>query len=334
MTALPLIWFKRLFWTGVLAGLLLAVGVWATWAPDRQLGDLVARWAPPPSSFIELDGMQVHLRDMGPRDDREPIVMLHGMSSSLHTWEAWQADLAQHRRVISVDMPGFGLTGPSPQGDYRIDSYNRFVLRLLDTLDLPQVTLVGNALGGEVAWQTAVIAPERVKRLILIAPDGYPLPPLSQPIAFEMASARWLRWVSERILPRPVVESTVRDVFGNPDHLDQERVDRYYELNLRVGNRRALFQRMDQMEPGERQSLIPRVRQPTLVLWGERDAMVPVRFGPQFCKDIARCELVVFPELGHIPQEEDPKATLVPVRRFLGLPERVSPAASQASSPA
>ena len=106
----------------------------------------MARWAPEPSSFLELDGMQVHIRDTGPRADPVPVVLLHGMSSSLHTFEGWQTALQGERRVISVDLPGFGLTGPSPQGDYRIDAYTRFVLRLLDTLGVKQVVLVGLSL--------------------------------------------------------------------------------------------------------------------------------------------------------------------------------------------
>ena len=166
-------WLKRLWWSAVLLGLLVAVGVYATWQPDRQLGQLVGRWAPEPSTFLELDGMQVHLRDTGPRDDPHPLLMLHGMSSSLHTFEDWQSALQGQHRVITVDLPGFGLTGPSPQGDYRIDAYTRFVLRLLDVLSLKRVVLIGNALGGEIAWQTAVLAPERVSKLVLIDADGY-----------------------------------------------------------------------------------------------------------------------------------------------------------------
>lgn len=310
-------WLKRIFWSAVLLGLGVAVTVWSTWAPDRQLGELVARWAPPPSSFVELDGMQVHVRDTGPRDDPMPIVLLHGMASSLHTWEGWQQELQLERRVISVDLPGFGLTGPSPQGEYRIEAYTRFVLRLLDTLGVKRVILAGNALGGEIAWQTAVLAPDRVRKLILVDADGYPLSPLSQPIAFQISGARGLRWIAERILPRSIIESSVRDVFGNPAKVTQERIDRYFELALRVGNRGALFQRMDQSESGAQQALIHRIKQPTLVLWGGRDGMVPVVLADRFCQDIPRCEKVVFPELGHIPQEEDPQRTLVPVKAFL-----------------
>jgi pimeloyl-ACP methyl ester carboxylesterase len=269
---------------------------------------------------MELDGMQVHLRDTGPVDDPTPIVMLHGMSSSLHSYEGWQGQLQGRHRVISVDLPGFGLTGPSPQGDYRTDAYTRFVLRFLDNMGLKRVILVGNALGGEVAWQTAVLAPERVKKLVLIDSDGYQPSVLSMPLAFQIASMRWMRWVSERILPKLLVESSVRNVFGDAKRATPAIVDRYFELALRVGNRRALFQRMDQAQFGVSASLIRRVSQPTLVLWGERDRMISPDQGQLFCRDIPRCQLATLPGLGHIPMEEDPNGSIKPLLAFLAQP--------------
>ena len=111
--------------------------------------------------------------------------------------------------------------------------------------------------------------------------------------------------------------ASLRSVFGEPERVTQERIDRYFELNLRVGNRRALFQRMDQATFGESAPLIRRVTQPTLVLWGERDEMISPDLGSRFCEDIPRCRLVTFPKLGHLPQEEDPAATLQAIRPFL-----------------
>ncbi|MES2090953.1 MAG: alpha/beta fold hydrolase, partial [Pseudomonadota bacterium] len=252
-------WIKRLWWTAILVAFSLAIAVAASWEPDRQIGPLVARWAPEPSRFIELDGMQAHIRDTGPSDDPTPIVLLHGMASSLHTWEGWQTSLQTSRRVISVDLPGFGLTGPSPQGEYHIDAYVRFVLRMLDSLGVKRVMLVGNALGGEVAWQTAMLAPDRVRKLVLIDSDGYPQSSMSIPLAFQIASMHSWRWVAERIFPHFVVESSVHSVFGDPSKVTPEKVQRYFELNLRVGNRRALFQRMDQAQWGASAHMIRRV---------------------------------------------------------------------------
>ena len=310
-------WLKRLWWAMVALAVMVVVAVAVSWEPDRQLGPLVARWGQDPSTFLEVEGMQVHIRDTGPRTDPCPIVLLHGMASSLHTWEGWQTALQSSRRVISVDLPGFGLTGPSPQGEYSIEAYTRFIFRLLDTLNVKQVSLVGNALGGEIAWQTALLAPDRVNKLVLIDSDGYPQSALSMPMAFQIAAMRGWRWVAERIFPKAMVTSTVKSVFGDPAHIPPHTVDRYFELSLRVGNRRALFQRMDQAQWGANAHYIRRIQQPTLVLWGEKDPMVALSSGEQFCVDIPHCKLIVFPELGHIPQEEAPVRTLASARSFL-----------------
>ena len=152
------------FFAVSVAGLPVAVAVY--WTPDRSVESLKARWAPPPSQFISVAGMQVHLRDEGPRDDPSPLVLLHGTSASLHTWEGWTQSLKGQKRVIRFDMPGFGLTGPSSDGDYSIESYVAFVATVLDQLNVQNCVLAGNSLGGYVAWATALAHSERVQRLI------------------------------------------------------------------------------------------------------------------------------------------------------------------------
>src|SRR6185295_15535152 len=102
--------------------------------PDRPVEELKARWAPPPSQFVDIAGMQVHLRDEGPREDLLPIVLLHGTGASLHTWQGWTDALKDKHRVIRYDMPGFGLTGPSPDGNYTIERYADVVVAVLDKL--------------------------------------------------------------------------------------------------------------------------------------------------------------------------------------------------------
>ena len=140
-------------------------GVVATWAPDKPVDELKARWARAPSQFVPVQGLQVHLRDEGPRDDPEPIVLLHGTSASLHTWEGWARDLSRTRRVIRFDLPGFALTGPHPKDDYSIDAYVRFVAGVMDALGVQRFVLGGNSLGGQIAWATAHAHPQRVTRL-------------------------------------------------------------------------------------------------------------------------------------------------------------------------
>ncbi len=315
---------KMLLWRafGVLL-MLTALAVPLARAPDRPVETLVARWALPPSDFVEVKGQMVHLRDEGPRDDATPIVLIHGTSASLHTWEGWVAGLKAQRRVISFDLPGFGLTGPfagqyAPD-DYRGDTLARFVVDLLDQLHVQKAVLAGNSLGGEVAWRVAALAPARVERLVLVDASGYAFEPEDMPIGFRIARLPVLSALSEWFLPRGLVEASVQNVYGDPSKVTPALVDRYFELNLREGNRHALRLRMRQLNLGDDAARIATLKLPTLVIWGGRDRLIPPANGDHFARDIAGSRLVVFPELGHVPHEEDPARTVAAVKDFLGL---------------
>ncbi|WP_374676229.1 alpha/beta fold hydrolase [Ideonella sp.] len=315
---------KLLLWRafGVLL-MLTALAVPLARAPDRAVETLVARWAPPPSDFIEVQGQVVHLRDEGPRDDPAPIVLLHGTSASLHTWEGWAAALKGQRRVIRFDLPGFGLTGPFTgryaADDYRGDTLARFTLDVMDALKLPRAVLAGNSLGGEVAWRVASLAPARVERLVLVDASGHRFEPQDLPLGFRLAGLPVVNRLSEWFLLRGVVASSLHSVYGDPSRITHELVDRYYELTLREGNRRALGFRMQQLEMGRDVDRLGRLAMPTLILWGGRDRLIPPATAQQFARDIPNSRLVVFPALGHVPQEEDPVASVQPVKEFLGL---------------
>ena len=293
-------------------------GVVATWAPDRSVKKLSERWASPPSLFLPINGMQVHVRDEGPRDDPHPIVLLHGTSDSLHTWSGWSEDLRRQRRVIRFDLPAFGLTGPDPRDDYSIAAYVRFVTAVVDALGVNSFVLAGNSLGGQIAWATALALPKRVVSLVLVDAAGYPLQPQSIPIGFRLARTPGLRRVMEFVLPRGIVDSSLRNVYGDPSKVSSELVDRFYELTLRQGNRAALTIRMDQILSGDA-SQIKTLKVPTLILWGAKDRLIPLENARRFESDIANSKLVVFDNLGHVPQEEDAQATVKAVRQFLGL---------------
>jgi pimeloyl-ACP methyl ester carboxylesterase len=296
---------------------LTAVAMWLSRAPDWPVEALVARWAPPPSDFIEVKGQLVHLRDEGPRGDPMPLVLVHGTSASLHTWEGWVRELRAQHRVISFDLPGFGLTGPSASGDYRGDTYARFVLDLMDRLQVQRFAIGGNSLGGEVAWRTALLAPDRVAKLILVDAGGQAFESSSMPIGFVVANLPLLNRLFDSVLPRPMVVASLRNVYGDPARVDDALVDRYYELTLREGNRRALVQRFQQNRRGENAERIRELKLPTLILWGGRDRLIPPEVAQRFKADIAGSELVMFDTLGHVPHEEDPQRTVVPVKDFL-----------------
>ncbi|MBU0903506.1 MAG: alpha/beta hydrolase [Gammaproteobacteria bacterium] len=306
-----------LFSVVLLTLIALAAAVAWNWSPDRAVADLKPRWALPPSQFVAIDGMLVHLRDQGPRDDPAPIVLLHGTSASLHTWEGWVAALQDKRRVISLDLPGFGLTGPFPDNDYRIEHYSQFLAHVLDQLQVPRAVLAGNSFGGQLAWQFALDYPQRVERLVLVDAAGYPRNATSVPIAFRLAQIPELAPLMANLLPRPVIEASVRNVYGDPNKVTDALIDRYYELALRAGNRGALRQRFIQAEGGRNYSRISEINTPTLIIWGGRDELIPVVNAERFKRDIKGSRLVLFDELGHVPQEEDPERTVKVLMDFL-----------------
>lgn len=309
--------------TKIVVGLLLLVvgalgaGFIAWRVPDQPVSALLAKWAPPPSQFIALRGMQLHVRDEGPRDDPLPIVLLHGTGASLHTWEGWTRELTRERRVIRFDLPGFGLTGPSPDGVYTIESYVDTVIAVVDTLGVQRFVLAGNSLGGYVAWATAVLHPARVDRLILVDAAGYPFQSQSVPLAFRIARTPILNRLVRDVLPRSVVASSLRNVYGDPTRVTPELVDRYFDLATRAGNRAALVARFDQTTPGPLSERVREIQVPTLILWGGQDRLIPLEFGEQFARDIHGSRLVVFDALGHVPHEEDPARTVAAVLPFI-----------------
>ncbi|MBC7918394.1 MAG: alpha/beta hydrolase [Rhodoferax sp.] len=307
----------RLLGVAVLAVLIFVVaGIIAVWAPDRSVESLSARWAQSPSQFVAVQGMQVHLRDEGPRDDPRPIVLIHGTSASLHTWDGWTQALKGKRRVIRFDLPAFGLTGPHPENDYSMEAYASFVGAVLDKLNVQHCVLAGNSLGGQIAWATAAALPQRVDQLVLVDAGGYAMEPKSVPIGFQIARMPGVRNLMQHVLPRGVIESSLRNVYGDPAKVTTELVDRYYELTLRAGNRMALGYRMQQRLSGDR-AVIQGIKVPTLILWGGKDLLIPVDNAHRFAADIAGSRLMVWDDLGHVPHEEDPQRTVQALLAFV-----------------
>ena len=296
-----------------MAGLMIVIH----WAPDQSVDELKPQWAAPPSQFIDVKGLAVHVRDEGVRDDPVPLVLIHGTSASLHTWDGWVVALKDQRRIIRMDIPAFGLTGPSADADYHSPRYAKFILDLLDVMKVERFSIAGNSLGGEISWLVAVAAPQRVDRLILVDAGGYAFKPASLPLGFRLARMPETEWIMEHTMSRRVMESSVKNVYGDPAKVSPELVDRYQAMTLRAGNRHALRQRFAQLDQGAQAASINTLKLPTLIIWGAKDRLIPVEFSRRFNQDIAGSKLVIFDQLGHVPHEEDPVATVAVVKEFL-----------------
>lgn len=284
---------------------------------DIPVDDLKDVYAPAPSVFMPLDGMQVHYRDQGNKKDSLPIVLIHGTGASLHTFDAWTDELKAQYRVISMDIPGFGLTGPFPDRDYSMDHYVNFIEQFLIAKGISKCILGGNSLGGAIAWQFAAKNPSMVDKLILIDAAGYPLASKSKPIAFTLAGIPVVNKLLTFLTPRSMVRSSVENVYVDKSKVTDDLVERYFKLTLREGNRQALVDRMTQQYDSNKVERIKSIEVPTLVLWGEEDLLIPLSYAYQFEKDLANSDLVILGNMGHVPMEENPAKSLVPVLNFL-----------------
>jgi pimeloyl-ACP methyl ester carboxylesterase len=297
----------------LLAALGLVGGGAYLYTPDKSRTALEAEYAQPPSEFIQVAGLRMHVRDTGPRN-APVVILLHGLGSSLHTWEPWAQTLSTRFRVIRYDMPGFGLTGADPTGDYT-DARSVVVLAaLMEALSVPRASLAGNSMGGKLAWQFAAEHPDRVDRLVLISPDGYASPGFEYGKKPEVPTvARLLPYT----LPTFMLRANIVPAYGDKTRLTEPTIKRYRDMMLAPGVRQALLLRTAQvmLEPPE--ARLRRIQAPTLLVWGEKDRLIPFSNAQDYVSVMHNARLVSFPDLGHVPQEEEPARSLVPVEAFL-----------------
>ncbi len=303
---------KRHILTALLAAALGALGLWL-YTPDVSRAELLARYQRSPADRIEVAGLGLHVRDDGPRD-APAILLLHGFGASLHTWEPWAEDLRRDHRVVRLDLPGFGLSDAEPAGDYSDQRGVAILVALLDRLGIDRATVVGNSLGGRLAWRLAAAHPERVSRLVLISPDGFASPGFDYDRPAEVpASLQLMRYV----LPAPLVRMSLEPAYADPARLSDELVGRYRDLMLAPGMRAAMLDRMAKTVLVPPQPLLARITAPTLLLWGQQDQMIPVRNAEDYLAVLPDARLVTFPDLGHVPHEEAPDRSLAALRGFL-----------------
>ena len=287
---------------------------------DLPLKDLKDRYGSGASRFLPMDGIEVHWRDEGPAD-APVLLLLHGTASSLHTWDGWVEQLRPQWRIVRLDLPGFGLTGPHPSDDYSTAAMIDFLDRFVKAAGLKHFALAGNSLGGQYAWRFALRHPEQVSALILIDAAGYPLR-LEGPGTLGLRLAR-MPVLGELMRLAPVEGFTrngLNAVYGDRSKVGEPLVTRHAELMRRPGNRAALSARARSVDPRDDSwKQLPRLSVPTLVLWGERDLWIKPEFGQRFAQDIPGARLISYPDLGHVPMEEDPVRTARDAAAFLRL---------------
>lgn len=291
------------------------------WKSDIPLEKLKEKYTNSDSKFIEVDGMSVHYRVEGWAQDIIPIVLLHGTGASLHTWDGWVNALKSERKIIRLDLPAYGLTGPNPTSDYSQEFYATFINDFLTKLGVKQCIISGNSLGGSIAWNYAVKYPEKVSKMILVDAGGYAMKSKSVPIAFQVAGWPVIKNLFKYVTPRSIVQKSIENVYADKSKVTETLVDRYFELSLREGNRQAFIDRMSEFRNkgilNVKTSQIKDLLMPTLIIWGDKDFLIPLEVGEKFHADLPNDTLVVFKNLGHTPMEEDAAKTVAVVKDFL-----------------
>jgi pimeloyl-ACP methyl ester carboxylesterase len=297
----------------IACGLLLGVALWA-YAPSLPPDTLIQRYANSRSTFIDVGGARAHVRDEGKRD-AIPIILIHGSMGSLQDWEGWVAALKDRARLISVDLPGHGLTGAWPRDEYTIDAYADFIEVLADALNLDRFAIAGHSMGGAVAWTFSATRPDRVSHLILVDSAGFPGSGPA-PLPLRLARLPLLGDLGIWFKPEIMVRRALLDAYADPAMVTPGRVRRYAELQRFPGNRHATLVRARTQEALDT-TVLKRLDVPTLIIWGARDRWVPPADAFRFQQTIRASRLAIFEKLGHYAMEEDPRATAAAVDAFL-----------------
>jgi pimeloyl-ACP methyl ester carboxylesterase len=258
---------------------------------------------------VEVDGIPVNYVDVG-SGEREPVVLVHGLGGQWQNWLENIPRVAQKRRVLALDLPGFGLT-PMPNEEITISRYGRFIDSFAERLELGEVALVGNSMGGYITAEVAIQFPTRVSRLVLVSAAGVSsADTLQTPIlsAGRVATAVTAYGAARHreLAARPLTRHmTLALVARHPRLL---RADLAYEGFFKGAGKPGFIDALRASLAYDFRDRLPDVAVPTLIVWGEKDAIIPARDANEFERLIPDSRKVVMRDTGHIPMAERPRA--------------------------
>lgn len=308
------------FFTLILVGLLILF----LYEGDIPKDVVDARYTSIDSQFADMGDLgRIHYRDQGNRR-AQTLVLIHGANASLHTFEPWVALLKDDYRIVTLDLPGHGLTGETPSGNYSADAMLEVIHRLTQQLNINHFVIGGNSMGGGIAWRYTLTHPDAIRGLVLIDATGTTPPPdsgsgekrNSNVLGFTLLRQGWFRALAQRLDPYYLIVQGLNASHYQSDVVDEALIMRYYDLTLREGSRRAILDRFKQPRtPVE--LAISDIKVPTLIMWGKEDAVIPFAYASGFEAALPHASTAYYDEVGHIPMEEKPELTAADLRGFL-----------------
>lgn len=298
----------------------LAAGWLALRRADIPYDTLETIYSTPDTQFMTLDdGLKIHYTDTGPQD-RAAIVLVHGFSASLHTWDAWKTSLEVDYRIITLDLPGHGLTRADDPVQPTIERFADVVHEVTQDLGVPRFTIAGNSMGGNTAWAYALAYPETIDGLILVDASGWPETDEeneSSPFIFKLLSNPLARTVIKDLDMTSLTRSGLEDSYSDQSFVTDALVERYVALSRAPGHRETLLGIMAGDRVEATAEALSAIKVPTLVMWGREDNLVPVSSAQKFADAISGSTQVIYDGIGHLPQEEMTEQSIADVRAFM-----------------
>lgn len=311
---------RRTLAVGLTIVAVLAAGWLALRRADIPYDTLETIYTLPDSQFMTLDdGLKIHFTDTGPQD-RSAIVLVHGFSSSLHTWEAWKTDLETDYRVITLDLPGHGLSRAEDPNRANIERFVDVVKAVTENLNVDRFTLAGSSMGGNTAWSYALAHPETLDGLILVAASGWPEEAgegEDSPFIFTLLANPIARTVLKDLDMTSLTRSGLEDSYTDQAFVTDELVDRFIALSRAPGHRATLLSIMAGERVDATAETVSQISVPTLMMWGRDDNLVAVSGAQKFADAIKGSQVIVYDGVGHIPQEENAAQSIADVRSFM-----------------
>ncbi len=305
------------FW--LIAMTLLALAGCAT--REIPYADLRARYGLPSSHTFEPEpGLRVHYTDEGNANGRT-LILVHGLAASVQAWRPWIQRLSADYRIVAIDLPGHGLTEAPPGYRASLDQNAALVEALANEVGAKRFVLGGNSMGGAVSLAYAMAHPERLDGLVLVDAAGWPGtdgkrggPPgfvglLNNPLG---------HWFMKLIDPRLVITGGLKSAYYDETLVTKDVEDRYANFAMAVGHRDILLRQQPQPSRPWTPADFNRIAMPTLVMAGEKDALILVDDARAIAAAIPGAKLVTYPAGGHLPMEQLPDETARDLRAFLG----------------
>lgn len=254
--------------------------------------------------YYQLSDTQLFVQRAG--NAEQVLLLIHGFLGSTFSWRYLLPLLSPHFTVYAVDLPGFGRSDKGKDYPYTLAAYAKSIRAFIQSQAVRHLTIIAHSMGGQVAMRLATIVPRLVQRLILIAPSSY-LP----------AAKRWQKTLfrlplSHRVVPLLMTPDRayreLTNVVYDEQAMDLQKMYDGYVTPLRDRHfPRSLFQFASNRESDLSREQLRQIGQPTLLLWGRHDRVVPLHVGQRLVRDLPKARMEVIEQTGHVPMEEKPR---------------------------